>query len=450
MALLAESGVARHDPRGMTYSSFFRRSSLVAHVPLLISLAACEGTFTSRDDGGDSGGQGGDGGDGSVGSGGDGGGASGGSSGGLSSNCPGEFLRAVSVAAGEQHACAVDASTRAVWCWGAGESGQLGNAVSGSVSGPVQADTDDEFTSVVALGVSTCALRDDGTLFCWGNNFDGVLADGSDQSQNVPVETAMSVGAFSGAAGSVLALTDEGGLVVWGSNAYGQLGLGDASSGDEPIRIETTVPLDEVKRVTQVTSGGTHSCFLDSDGVAFCTGSNGFSELGFEGPNETEFTLVSDELLFTQIAAGKNRTCAITQGDELYCWGSNTPTILPGRPGTLTRPLQLGDDHAWKSVSVGFDHVCALDVDGALFCIGDNEQGELGDDGEARQLLTPVLEGERFSAVSAGWHSTCALRSSDGAVLCFGSNEYLQLGRADAASSEPNFVCLPTFTSSGD
>ncbi len=89
---------------------------------------------------------------------------------------------------GQAHTCARNASN-AVLCWGLGDAGQLGTgdfnnrqtptAVSlpGGVSG---------FVSIAAGASHTCGVTSTGSLYCWGDNFNGQIGDGSGLDQNVP------------------------------------------------------------------------------------------------------------------------------------------------------------------------------------------------------------------------------------------------------------------------
>jgi alpha-tubulin suppressor-like RCC1 family protein len=83
------------------------------------------------------------------------------------------------------HTCAI-VSGGAVWCWGGGTSGQLGNAGNADSPLPVQV-TLGGFSQVSAGGEMTCGLRNDGSVWCWGRGDRGRLGDGRGMSSNVPV-----------------------------------------------------------------------------------------------------------------------------------------------------------------------------------------------------------------------------------------------------------------------
>lgn len=92
-------------------------------------------------------------------------------------------------------------------------------------------------------------------------------------------------------------------------------------------------------------------------------------------------------------------------------------------------PVGGGRAFVSKSVSVGHRHACALTTGGAVYCWGANSQGQLGN-GTTTDAMTPVsvtgLTGG-VTAIAANYNHTCAV-TSEGGVLCWGENDYGQLG----------------------
>ncbi|HEY1549102.1 MAG TPA: hypothetical protein VGG28_14860, partial [Kofleriaceae bacterium] len=115
---------------------------------------------------------------------------------------------AMSVGLGAEHSCAVrDDGT--VWCWGANDSGQVGDGTADDALVPTQVMTVTGATVVVGGGSHTCAIGSAGVQ-CWGKNGNGQLGDGTMTDARMPV-TAMITGATALAAGDSFTCAIVGG-----------------------------------------------------------------------------------------------------------------------------------------------------------------------------------------------------------------------------------------------
>ena len=74
----------------------------------------------------------------------------------------------------------------------------------------------------------TCAVRTDGSLWCWGDNFYGQLGQGNRTNRPAPTRVGADTGwaVVSLGANRSCALRGDQSLWCWGSNVYGELGLG--------------------------------------------------------------------------------------------------------------------------------------------------------------------------------------------------------------------------------
>lgn len=128
--------------------------------------------------------------------------------------------------------------------------------------------------SLSSGGGFSCAVKLDGTAYCWGTNGAGQL--GGATTSNAPQQVAALSGAVQISAGGQHAcvLLGTGALSCWGSNVRGQLGDGTSDGGATP-----TTPM--LTGVTRVSAGGSHTCAL-RDGGAWCWGNNEFGQLGVD------------------------------------------------------------------------------------------------------------------------------------------------------------------------
>ena len=101
---------------------------------------------------------------------------------------------ATSVAGGFWHSCAVKSDGTA-WCWGYNGHGELGNGTTNNTSTPVQVSGITNAVAISAGYYHTCALLNDGTVKCWGYNAYGQLGDGTTINRTTPVTTNFSLGA---------------------------------------------------------------------------------------------------------------------------------------------------------------------------------------------------------------------------------------------------------------
>ena len=183
-------------------------------------------------------------------------------------------------AAGSAHTCALrDDST--LWCWGAGESGQLGLGTTASPSSPqpVTTPADTGWASVTAGDRHTCAVRVGGTLWCWGWDRAGQLGIGSKTSKYLPqqVITPAATGwTRVTAGGNTTCARRKHKLWCWGFNRYGQLGVGNTTNQARPRHVVT--PSGASWSLMAV--GSLHTCATHAGHALWCWGYNGVGQLG--------------------------------------------------------------------------------------------------------------------------------------------------------------------------
>ena len=96
-----------------------------------------------------------------------------------------------------------------------------------------------ESAALVAGGFHNCARLNDGTVRCWGDNFDGQLGDGGSTDRLTPVAVSGLANATALVAGHfhTCALLTDGTVRCWGDNWYGQLGDGSSTWRLTPVAV---------------------------------------------------------------------------------------------------------------------------------------------------------------------------------------------------------------------
>ena len=154
-----------------------------------------------------------------------------------------------SVALGTSHTCGLSA-TGAAWCWGSNASGQLGlgGAAPQQVSRPSQVGDALVFTALAAGEAHTCGMREDGAVFCWGSGHSGQLGNGqqTDSPRPVLVVGGQVFRAIGLGAQHSCALDADGVAWCWGDNTSQQLGAVAARSSAVPVPVLARPPLHAV------------------------------------------------------------------------------------------------------------------------------------------------------------------------------------------------------------
>jgi len=230
---------------------------------------------------------------------------------------------AVAVVQGMSHTCALLQSGGAK-CWGDGQFGQLGNSkLDSPVPTPVSVlgFAGAGATQLTAGTRHTCALLTDASVHCWGENNAGELGLGytSAASLTVPqVVPGLSAIWVSAGGYSTCAVRKDGTVACWGDNTYGQLGDGTTTDRSSPVSV---LGLTGMKAVSK---GDSHTCALGVDGSVWCWGFNGSGTLGDGTTINRSIPTRVVGLTASQLVTGAGHTCALTSNGQVECWGSNS------------------------------------------------------------------------------------------------------------------------------
>ncbi len=290
----------------------------------------------------------------------------------------------------------------------------------------------------VALGAGRlhhCTVLRDGALFCWGAGEDGQL--GTETLVHRPSPTRIAVDGIVDVMGgrhSTCAAHEDGRRVCFGENPNGQLGLGMTSANEPTPRFSD----EDVIAYTHMAQAAIHGCGLKTDGSVYCWGSNASGRLGLD-PAETSISTTPVRLPIEPIAqleAGGSTTCAIAVSGRFYCWGvGNRGACANGSTNDCIEPTEIPSLMGATALSLRDAHGCAI-LAGEAWCWGSNGAGESGTD-DGLDVLTPrrVVGTENLTAIAVGNTHSCAIDSERDRILCWGTNGEHQLGPADVSSS---------------
>ena len=266
----------------------------------------------------------------------------------LGPGLPFENAEVLQLAAGFFHDLVLlfDGKKKTVWAWGDNYHGQLGNSSRQSSSTLVQVVGENgkgwlEDVEQIAAGFwHSLALKGDGTIMAWGNNFWGQLGTGDRDDRVVPVRVnrlAPEHLATSIAAGHHHSLATATGthseVWAWGMNFHSQLGPG---TKDDFFGLPLPVfksKYGEAKVYKAVAGGADRSLALDSDGLVWAWGGNLWGQLG-DGTTSGEREGRAFPAVVKNLKGGRTRSS--TSQPE-------APPALRSTPGlTMTRMPVFG------------------------------------------------------------------------------------------------------------
>lgn len=314
-----------------------------------------------------------------------------------------------------------------IWCWGAGNEGQLGNGTTAAVQLVPAPASGTGFTALDAGANHSCALDAGGQAWCWGRNVNGEVGDNSTTDRTVPTPVAGGRTFAKIFAGQFVSCGLEAGGDAWCWGASGQVGDGQNEDRSAPVAV-----IGGQKFVTMAL-GWSGACGLTQAGATWCWGySNTGTSLG-DGvtPSSLAPVQVATGHQFVSLAGGSGlQVCGLKANGEAWCWGRGSEGQLGD--GSLTNratPVKVATSVKFTAISAGSSHTCALAEDGTAWCWGlRGNLGVLNQTALPLYVTTPiqVFGNRQYTEISSGGGHTCA-RAADG-TWCWGSNFNGQLG----------------------
>ena len=327
--------------------------------------------------------------------------------------------------------------TPALWIWGENFFGKLGDNTVTNKSSPIQTVAGGTNWKQVTCGYgSSAAVKTDGTLWLWGDNYGGQLGDNTSTGRSSPIQTVAGGTNWSQVACGLFhssAIKTDGTLWTWGSNANGELGDNTSTNRSSPVQTVTGGT-----NWKQIACGYRYTAALKTDGTLWTWGSNANGRLG-DGTitnRSSPVQTVTGGTNWKQVTCGNRHTAAIKTDGTLWTWGPNNNGKLGDNTVTdRSSPVQtVAGGTNWSQVSGGYHHTGAVKTDGTLWTWGFNNTGQLGDNTITNRSspIQTVTGGTNWKQVDCmkGGSTTAATAAIkvDGTLWTWGPNNNGQLG----------------------
>lgn len=259
-------------------------------------------------------------------------------------------------------------SNGTLWNWG------------GTYSSPVQIGNLSNWAKIVASSTSYFAVNSSGNLYAWGSNASGELAQNNTSAQYTS-PTIVGYGTFGNNWSQVtcgyyntIATRSDGTLWSWGLNSFGALAQGDQTHRSIPTQVGTlsnwsVIPTNVWQSMFATTTNGT----------LYAWGNNTYGQLGRLGATVYSHIQIGSKSNWIKVHAGTTHWLGIDSNNTLWAQGNNSFGQL-GTSDLVHRssPTQIGNLSNWSQVACGDTFSTALKTDGTLWAWGANSFGQLG------------------------------------------------------------------------
>ncbi|WP_370570261.1 cadherin-like beta sandwich domain-containing protein [Paenibacillus sp. JCM 10914] len=181
-----------------------------------------------------------------------------------------------------------------MWAWGSNILGQLGNGNTDDQSLPVQVIGLNQVRTMATGPTHSFAQKEDGTLWAWGSNREGELGLGTSTNyESTPTEVKILDGIVEVSLGtySTSVLKNDGTVWEWGNYFLYQNGQ------EIPQNRLTPFEVTGLRDVVAIDAGSAHSAALKNDGTVWTWGNNYYGQLG-DGSNTSRNIPSSNPILF--------------------------------------------------------------------------------------------------------------------------------------------------------
>lgn len=327
------------------------------------------------------------------------------------------FIGAVS--AGASH-CLGLRQNGTLYAWGNNLYGQLGSSNSEVYYNPLPVPLSN--VRQIAVGqYHSVALQSDGTVFTFGANWSFQIGNGAEQWQNqiTPLQVLTGVRSIAAGDGYTLALKQDGTVWYWGTIQFND------NVTNQTIEIKSIVPtqVTGLSDIISIAAGANHILALKSDGSIWSWGQNSFGQLGNGNQIfQSVPSLVSTISGATRIFSGGNQSFAQLEDGKLMAWGDNSFGQIPGISGNfISTPTELVAFPENYKISSGYGNTFILQADQLIQSVGYNNSGQLGRRDVVQQMILGSINGSTPTRQISTKGDTVLSLMEDGTIWVWGA-----------------------------
>ena len=296
-----------------------------------------------------------------------------------------------SLAIGGNHAVIL-ASDGSLWTWGKDGSGWQVLGLGTNIRTQAclrRIGIDNNWANVAVGGSTTLALKSDGTLWAWGENLSGQLGDGTtarDRASPVRSVAGTDWKQVATAGPHSVALKKDGTLWSWGNNWAGQLGDGTTNNSRSPVQVGSST------NWTRIWANLIENVGQQADGSLWFWGWDySRSQRGSSIPVPTR---VSPDTNWVDVGMGDWMVFALKSDGTLWAWGREAHVFTGATNANAnSSPLRVGADTDWRAAApFSQKHPAFLKRDGSLWVFEGSDQPRVTGRGGVADV-TPVLAG---------------------------------------------------------
>lgn len=291
-----------------------------------------------------------------------------------------------------------------------------GEAVGYAVSSPTQVGTNTSWYKLSSnFGFHSTAIKNDGTLWNWGNNSYGQLGDNTITHKSSPIQTIAGGQDWTLTEASSqysLGLKSDGTLWGWGRGQLGTLGNNDDIDVSSPVQVIGS-------NYTTMSAGTNHAAAVKSDGTLWLWGVGDFGCLGNNtgsGGCSSPIQTIAGGTNWLDVKCGLFFTVGLKQDGTLWTWGLNSYGQLgDGTTTSKSSPVQtsIGGSN-WSKIAASEYNIAAIKTDGSMWLCGKNNIGQLGD-GTTTNRSVPqqtIATGNDWDSVSVKLETTVGIKKN--------------------------------------